>query len=153
MQDNRSRLQTTICAYRRDPTDGILCGFAGDCDWDGERVAELFETIALTFDVSFNEIDRMARIASLGLEAFDYKCDPFEKLEKLSREAEYDNHSLSFSLSIQEALEIWRRARAGLRWFAEHHPDASKRTMIKKFLAEREAVMKRLRRSLDNLAE
>ena len=150
MQDNRSRLETTLRAYRRDPTDGVLCGFGGD--WDCERVAELFEKIALTFDVSFNEIDRMARFASLGLEAFDYECDPFEKLEKLSREAEYDNHSLSFPLSIQEALEIWRRARAGLRWFAEHHPNASKRAMIKKFLAEREAAMERLRQSLDSQA-
>ena len=38
MQDNRSRLETTLRARRRDPTDGVICFFGGD--WDCERVAE-----------------------------------------------------------------------------------------------------------------
>jgi hypothetical protein len=130
-------------AHVRDPVSGEVVSFIGE---GAEETARLHLELADRYWLTIKEVHRMTRIALFGVYALDDDFDPIAELEKRKRETDRDAAVLSFPLPIEEALAIWQRARDGLRWAAEHHPNPEKRSLLAEVLAEREAAMERLAR-------
>jgi hypothetical protein len=127
----------------RDPINGDAVTFIGE---DAEEIALAYLALAERHQLMIKEVYRMVRVALFGADAFDDDFDPLTEVEDLKREAAHDDALLAFPLPIEEALAIWERARDGLRWVAQHHPDLAKRATIERFLEQREAKMRSVMR-------
>jgi hypothetical protein len=111
-----------------DPITGVNTFFSGAYDGDGERLAEMYLTIARRCSVTFREIFMAFQHAMHGPEALAEDFNLNRELRQIDREADEDLELMtSFDLPFAERVQLWKRARTRMLRLADFFPHHRKK--------------------------
>lgn len=125
-----------------DPITGVNTFFTSSDDdvFTGERLAEIYLTIALKHSVTFREIFMAFQFTMHGPEALADDFDLKRELRSIDREAEEDLELMtSFDLPFGQRVQLFERARIRMLRLADFFPERREKYLAS--VAEHDAML------------